>query len=329
MNRTTWICVFALACGVLAATPLAYGVPVPVPIVNAGFEDLRDAADGNGFVPYPDGDWDYATNPAGGYYYTWPTPNWTYFNNDYCGVYNPYADDFNGDPDAPEGLNVGWVESWVGAEVDPKGGLAQVLTTDLAADMEYTLSVEVGYPLYSDGFAGYQVQLLAGGILLAQDDNSLTVAPGAFVPSTVSYTSGASVTPGQALEIRLLTTADLVETDENGFTYEVHFDDVSLTSEVPHVPIPGDANDNGFVDDIDLAIVLGNWEQDPQIISTWGLGNFTEESLGDTDVEDADLAVLLGNWTGGPPPAGAAVPEPATLALLTLGALTLARRRRK
>ena len=38
MNRTMWICVFALACGVLAACPGAQGGLIPV--ANPGFEDL-------------------------------------------------------------------------------------------------------------------------------------------------------------------------------------------------------------------------------------------------------------------------------------------------
>ncbi len=114
------------------------------------------------------------------------------------------------------------------------------------------------------------------------------------------------------------------------YIYDTAIDAATVHSlYMPELVTPGDANGNGYVDDTDLAIMLGNWEKDPAIISTWELGNFTEGSLGDTDVDDSDLAVLLGNWTGPPPPAGAAVPEPATLSLLTLGGLAVMRRRRR
>jgi len=135
---------------------------------------------------------------------------------------------------------------------------------------------------------------------------------------------------GDTLEVDV-TQADLdtvTLTRQRSVAYDELRIGTSLADVVPGVPepepdLPGDANGNGFVDDDDLAILLSNWEQDVGTITTWELGDFTK----DTDVDDDDLAVLLGNWTG-PPPGGAAVPEPATLALMGLGGLMIARRRR-
>jgi len=138
--------------------------------------------------------------------------------------------------------------------------------------------------------------------------------------------------------VTLPVTAAMVTADDMitiGFRYEDNrsdggccgarsmLDNVSVEAISGDPDLPGDANDSGFVDDDDLAVLLSNWEQDAGTITTWALGDFT----GDTDVDDDDLAVLLGNWTG-PPPGGAAVPEPATMALLGLGGLSVLRRRR-
>ncbi|MEZ6192250.1 MAG: PEP-CTERM sorting domain-containing protein [Phycisphaerales bacterium] len=48
---------------------------------------------------------------------------------------------------------------------------------------------------------------------------------------------------------------------------------------------------------------------------------------GDGFVGITDLNLVLGNWNAGTPPAGSAVPEPATLALLGLGGMALLKRR--
>ena len=94
---------------------------------------------------------------------------------------------------------------------------------------------------------------------------------------------------------------------------------IALSAEL--APAPGDTNFDGFVDDTDLSVVLGNWGPTAE----WHLGNFND----DGDVNDADLSALLANWTGPPPAAAAAVPGPATLALLALGAPLLAARHRR
>lgn len=76
----------------------------------------------------------------------------------------------------------------------------------------------------------------------------------------------------------------------------------------------GDADLDGDVDDDDLSLLLAHWGQD----TDWSNGEFS----GTPPVNDDDLSLLLANWTG---PITAAVPEPATIVLLT-GALVLVKR---
>ena len=147
-------------------------------------------------------------------------------------------------------------------------GLTQVLSDTLEPDTTYTLTVEVGniasgigpppcdvFGFFNlDGFPGYQVQLLAGGVVIAEDDNSLagTIPEGEFRTSTVQVTIGNTHAQlGELLEVRLINLNMIDEPATPGI--EVDFDDVRLTT---GCTATGDLNNDGDVDTDDLSILV-------------------------------------------------------------------------
>lgn len=176
----------------------------PVTVLNPGFE-APALADGNLSL----------------------AANWLIVGGVDAGAWNPTVADYTAE--APGGLNVGYVFSNTADT-----GLSQVLTATFQADASYSLAVKVGQ---SNTYAteGYRVQLLANGVVLAEDNNTVATAANSFITSTVNYTYNVAnvALVGQPLEIRLLGKGLSVggETD---------FDDVQLTVALGNpVAIPG------------------------------------------------------------------------------------------
>ena len=210
----------------------APGVGV-VPLANADFEDYFEQ--GGWWWYLNDGVRDYL---GGERQFGWTSPNWGYSYNPHCGVYNPNTSAYAGSL-APDGRNVAFIESrFMIGDNTPSGGLWQNTDTAIVAGVTYTLNVKVGQPLYNtnDEFPGYRVRLVAhGGSLLAEDNNGLTMVPGEFQQSTVTFACPEGHADiGRNLRIELTTNATVVaregEATEND-DYEVHFDSVSLTSD--------------------------------------------------------------------------------------------------
>ncbi len=177
-----------------------------IAVTNSGFEAFT-LTDGQyvdlGGTPIPPG----LVDPN-------PIPGWMVSGTG-AGTFNPTTTHYAGE--ASEGFNVAYSNGPT---------ISQLLAAVLTLGSSYILQVDVGNRL-DEPFAGYAVQLFAGGSLLAQE-NSLSPLSGTFATSTLTYTPLASdLNLGMSLEVRLLSSG-----------VQANFDNVRLNAATP-TPEPG------------------------------------------------------------------------------------------
>ena len=203
-----------------------YGHAAPVAVVNSSFESPATPPDS--FIV--------GAAPTG----------WTGYGNlnlsdRVIGVVNPNTTSLYVEP-VPDGSNIGvtFLQDFSGDEA----GMQQTLGATLEVFTHYTLSVEIGNMAVSPppndfdfgGFPGYRVELLAGGIVIAEDDNTLLPGEGRFLTSTIQLTVGQTHAQlGQPLGIRLVNL-------DAAPGVEVNFDDVRVDAtalDCPELPVAG------------------------------------------------------------------------------------------
>jgi len=214
---------------------------VPLTVVNAGFEDISGETPVNEFTFGPLNGWD-LYDPDG---VTAGGAGPTFF----IGTLTPSPPAFF-DAGTFEGQRVGIAFNFNGSD-GSEYGFVQTLADSLQANTTYTLEVDIGNirsgtsldggVFNLDGFPGYRVDFLAGGVVLDSDDNTLagSIAEGTFGTSTLSITTGnAPAQLGQALGIRLVNL-NTVDPAAPGADLEVDFDNVRLDATA--VPAPATA----------------------------------------------------------------------------------------
>lgn len=245
-------CKAGLLAAALVFALAADGSASALGVVNPGFEDISGESPYNEFTFGPLSGWalyDPASISSGGSGPTYYLGTLTPVESDPVG--NPGVHEFFPDG-ASEGQRVGIAFSFTGSGGQGEWGFEQEIADTLQAQTLYTLRVQVGNIASGtsvgnqffdlDGFPGYRVELLAGDVVIAQDDNTLagSIPEGEFAESVVELTTGASHPQlGEALGIRLVNL-NLVDPADPGADLEVDFDDVRLDAVaafVPSVPV--------------------------------------------------------------------------------------------
>lgn len=237
----------AVVMGGICLSTMLHAAPAAaadITVVNHSFEDITDESPFNEFTFGELNGWDLYESSI----------NQTSMGDGpdyYIGTLNDQSEDFITGV-APDGVRVGIAFNNANTGGGGEYGMQQTITTDqLQAFTRYTLQVEIinidsGTATNNEffnlaGFPGYRVALMAGGVEIDFDDNSLagTIIEGGHATSTLIFETGASHAQlGQDLGIRLvnLNVVDTTDIDTTAADLEVDFDNVRLSTEA--IPEP-------------------------------------------------------------------------------------------